>query len=415
MSASVLGQTLPSGIPTTNLKAYYSFNNSLNDLSGNNHTASYLGNSSRVDGYNPCLDSANNFQGYNEPASNSIEFPTTLMSAMNNLSAGSVSLCFNLDSLANHSHYFGIDNTLLAKQKHGSNSQLNLSIQDGKVRFHLTGGFPSATNFVSTTTVSINVWYNVTCTWDGQTIKMYINGVLDNSMSSSATLSNMSSPSYFAIGALNGIGGSGSYSSIDNVAFWSSSLSSSEVSQLYQSQLNCCTDSLEFHPQNFTAYSGTGWANFKCKSTDTAATYQWQQSSGAGWIDLTNLGNYSGATSDSIVITGVTSAMNNYGYRCIVTSCATDTSNVAVLTVENGIGLGESMLQKLTISPNPTIGLVSLNTSVIGTYELLTLDGRVHESGTAKQEYDLTTYPKGVYHLRLSTDEGTRVLKVVKN
>jgi hypothetical protein len=176
-----------------------------------------------------------------------------------------------------------------------------------------------------------------------------------------------------------------------------------------------CPDSLTTQPQNFTAYSSTGWANFKCESSDTAATYQWQQSNGAGWIDLTNLGNYSGATSDSLVITGVTSSMNNYGYRCIVASCKADTSDIAILTVANGIGLGESTLDKLTISPNPTNGIVSLNASVIGTYELLTLDGRVLESGTAKKDYDLTKYPNGVYNLRLSTDEGNRVLKVVKN
>ena len=176
-----------------------------------------------------------------------------------------------------------------------------------------------------------------------------------------------------------------------------------------------CPDSLTTQPQSFTAYSSTGWANFKCESSDTAATYQWQQSNGSGWLDLTNLGNYSGATSDSLVITGVTASMNNYGYRCIVTGCTTDTSDVAVLTVINGIGLGESTLDKLTISPNPTNGLVSLNISVVGNYEMLTLDGRVLEAGTAKKDYDLTKYPKGVYHLRLSTNEGTRVLKVVKN
>jgi hypothetical protein len=107
--------------------------------------------------------------------------------------------------------------------------------------------------------------------------------------------------------------------------------------------------------------------------------------------------------------------MNNYGYRCIVTGCTTDTSDVAVLTVANGIGLGESTLDKLTISPNPTNGIVNLNASVIGTYELLTLDGRILESGTAKKDYDLTKYPNGVYNLRLTTNEGTRVLKVVKN
>ena len=85
------------------------------------------------------------------------------------------------------------------------------------------------------------------------------------------------------------------------------------------------------------------------------------------------------------------------------------------LSVVNGIGLGESTLDNLTISPNPTNGVVSMNISVVGNYELLTLDGRVLESGTAKKDYDLTKYPTGVYHIRLSTDEGTRVLKVVKN
>jgi hypothetical protein len=198
---------------------------------------------------------------------------------------------------------------------------------------------------------------------------------------------------------------------IDDIGIWNRALSAQEISTLFSG----CQDSLFVNPQNFTAYSGTGWANFKCESSDTAATYQWQQSSGAGWSNLSNLGNYNGATSDSLVITGITASMNNYGYRCIVTGCTTDTSDVAVLTVANGIGLGESTLDKLTISPNPTNGVVSLNTSVVGNYELLTLDRRVLESGTAKKDYDLTRYPKGVYHLRLTTDEGTRVLKVVKN
>jgi hypothetical protein len=198
---------------------------------------------------------------------------------------------------------------------------------------------------------------------------------------------------------------------LDEIAVWNRALSAQEISTLFSG----CQDSLFVNPQSFTAFTNPGWANFQCKSTDTAATYQWQQNIGSGWSNLSNFGNYSGVTSDSLVITGVTATMNNYGYRCIVASCTTDTSDVAVLTVANGIGLGESTLDKLTISPNPTNGVVSMNISVVGTYELLTLDGRVLESGKAKKDYDLTTYPKGVYHLRLSTDEGSRVLKVVKN
>jgi hypothetical protein len=106
--------------------------------------------------------------------------------------------------------------------------------------------------------------------------------------------------------------------------------------------------------------------------------------------------------------------MNNYGYRCIVTGCSTDTSDVAVLTVTNGIGLGENALEKLMISPNPTTGIVSLSSEASGTYELLSLDRRLIESGEIKKEYDLSQQPNGVYNLRLQTADGTRVLKIVK-
>jgi hypothetical protein len=88
-----------------------------------------------------------------------------------------------------------------------------------------------------------------------------------------------------------------------------------------------------------------------------------------------------------------------------------DTMQVSI----SGIGLNEPNSVKLTVHPNPTVGMVSLNLTLIGTYELYSNDGRMLESGTAKKDYDLTRYPKGVYNLRLLTDEGSRVLKIVKN
>ena len=139
-----------------------------------------------------------------------------------------------------------------------------------------------------------------------------------------------------------------SWSSLSNLGIYSGATSDSLVissvtlgmnNYSYRCIVSSCTNdtsdvavltvsvSFTIRPQNFTAYSGTGWANFRCKSSDTTATYQWQESNGAGWVDLTNLGNYSGATSDSLVITGVTASMNNYGYRCIVTGYTTDTSD----------------------------------------------------------------------------------------
>ncbi len=65
-------------------------------------------------------------------------------------------------------------------------------------------------------------------------------------------------------------------------------------------------------------------------------TYQWQQKIGSGaWTSLTDGGVYSGSQTTALTLTGVTAAMNNYSYQCVVnSSCGgTVTSSVAVLTV----------------------------------------------------------------------------------
>jgi hypothetical protein len=77
---------------------------------------------------------------------------------------------------------------------------------------------------------------------------------------------------------------------------------------------------------------------FTLVAAGTTPTYQWQESTngGATWINVTNGGIYSGATTASLTLTGVTAGMNNYLYRNVVsgaTSCAALNSANAVLTV----------------------------------------------------------------------------------
>jgi hypothetical protein len=235
---------------------------------------------------------------------------------------------------------------------------------------------------------------------------MYINGVLDNSMSSSATLSNMSSPSYFAIGALSGIGSSGSYSSIDNVAFWSSSLSSSEVSQLYQSQLICCSDSIISQPSSTSFTTVPGTANFTVSHSDSSATYQWQQNIGTGWSNLSDLGIYSGTTTDSLGLNPISTALNGYGYRCLVNSCNMDTTNIAVLTVVVGdIGVNE-IVKDIIVSPNPTYGLLNIVLTSSAEYEVFNINGQRVAQGKTEGQIDITNLPTGSYQLIINNDDG---------
>ncbi|OWK73061.1 hypothetical protein CBW16_12555 [Flavobacteriaceae bacterium JJC] len=65
-----------------------------------------------------------------------------------------------------------------------------------------------------------------------------------------------------------------------------------------------------------------------------ATGYQWQVNQGSGFTDITNGGIYSGATTATLTINGVTSGLNGYAYRMTATGlCTPAVSNTAVLTV----------------------------------------------------------------------------------
>ncbi|MFN8242993.1 MAG: hypothetical protein U0X40_02965 [Ferruginibacter sp.] len=83
--------------------------------------------------------------------------------------------------------------------------------------------------------------------------------------------------------------------------------------------------------------------SFSVSATGTALTFQWQLSTDGGttWNNITNGGVYSGATTNTITLTGVTVAMNGYRYRCVIAgTCApAANSNAAVLTVNTPVSV----------------------------------------------------------------------------
>ncbi|RYE23942.1 MAG: T9SS type A sorting domain-containing protein [Sphingobacteriales bacterium] len=61
-----------------------------------------------------------------------------------------------------------------------------------------------------------------------------------------------------------------------------------------------------------------GDAAFSVTATGTNLTYTWQVDDGTGYVNITNSTLYSGATTNTLYITGVTSPMSGYLYQCIV-------------------------------------------------------------------------------------------------
>ena len=161
------------------------------------------------------------------------------------------------------------------------------------------------------------------------------------------------------------------------------------------------------------AVTGTQIFGSNLVQPNSVQVYATQQNPGNSYTWVVNGGALvSGQNSNSI---SVLWGSGGTGQITLQESNGLCTKNDTLQVDISGIGIPDLNSDALYIHPNPTNSLFSISVNIIGFYELLTLDGRVLEYGTAKKDYDLTKYPKGVYHLRLSTDEGTRVLKVVKN
>jgi hypothetical protein len=148
--------------------------------------------------------------------------------------------------------------------------------------------------------------------------------------------------------------------------------------------------SITSKPANLSRNAGQT-AIFKINTSGQVIRYQWQQqatSRRAAWTNITDGGNYSGATTPQLTITNVSTSISGYKYRCVVyTPCATTvTSSAATLTVartrgtapyvttEDPIGSNKFLFGKMaeeTISleayPNPNTGKFNL---VISNYSI---------------------------------------------
>jgi len=98
-----------------------------------------------------------------------------------------------------------------------------------------------------------------------------------------------------------------------------------------------CSPAIIVQPVNSSICSG-GNTSLSLTASGPSLTYQWQVYFGSSFANIGNVGVYNGTTTPILTITGATTAMNGYQYRCIVSgNCApvavshTDTLNVSAL------------------------------------------------------------------------------------
>jgi hypothetical protein len=148
-------------------------------------------------------------------------------------------------------------------------------------------------------------------------------------------------------------------------------------------------------------------ALFVCKSSDPAATFQWQNDSGSGFSNISNAGQYLGATNDSLNVSNLASANNNNRFRCVVTSGAcSDTSAIAILNTNSS-----SVATSLIIRPNFTEDIITIKApaSLVGkSYKISDVGGKVVMTGfiTGQEtEVSMGKLAKAMYFITVITDK----------
>jgi hypothetical protein len=103
---------------------------------------------------------------------------------------------------------------------------------------------------------------------------------------------------------------------------------------------------------------------FSAAATGTPApTLQWQRLAvGTGsWANISDGGNYSGATTTTLTVSSVTTAMNGDQFRCVATNASgSATSSQAQLTVNSGTTIDVGRLINLSVRSNAGTGAQTL-------------------------------------------------------
>jgi hypothetical protein len=388
MSSSSLKAQVPSYVPTNGLVGWWPFNGNANDESGNGNNGTVNGATLTSDRFG-IPNKAYDFNGVN-----SYIITTPFFNASSDFT---FSCWVNSNSSTSQTIVNTVPHTILG---YGINPWWGGA---GNIGFLYGSGFSNGwynnNYYFLNPNAYLNVWINHVIVKSNQIWQFYQNGVLVNTYNATTLPSGLISQLVF--GHCDPSICSETFSGkVDDISSWSRNLTQQEITALY----NGCQLSINSQPTNQTITVNNN-AQFAVSSSDPNATYQWQTDLGVGFQNLSSVGQYSGVTNDTLTVSYVTFANNNQPFRCIVSSgSCSDTSNVAVLTVNNNVGINEiSANQLFSVYPNPTSTVINLKSDVqlLGaTYFIYDNLGKTILSGKVTSEnmpIDLNQLAEGNY------------------
>jgi hypothetical protein len=304
---------VPNYVPTNGLVGWWPFNGNANDESGNNNNGNNNGAILTSDRFNNsnCAFDFNNCN-YIDVGMSSVNFSNSNFT---------ISLWFTRDSSQN--------GYLISKRY----SELFANFWQMRPNdFSINETTSNDSGFVAYNS-SLNQWYNYIVIRDGIELNLFVNGILQDSISTN-TILNLSNNTTIKIGAviapISGLVGC-HYGKIDDIGIWNRALNQQEITDLYTAAN--CSNNTSITPQSNSLATGST-ATYTATTSDPNPTYVWQSDFGQGFQTLNNFGNYSGVNTATLNIANVQLSEHNQPIRVITTSgnCI-DTSNVAVINI----------------------------------------------------------------------------------
>lgn len=210
-------------LPTYDLVAYYPFNGNANDESGNNNNGIIYGEATLTNDRHGLANKAYNFDGVNDyiniQSSSSLESPTTAIT---------ISAWIKPTDIDNKGAYF------LCKNSTGNLDPFQYRMLVGSDKnFHLGFKYSSSeyTGFNHLISINNNEWIYLASTFDGNTVKFYVNGNLVGQQNYNGSIfpdSKSLDIGRDAHGPIEWMKGS-----IDDVRIYRRALSSDEIQTLY--------------------------------------------------------------------------------------------------------------------------------------------------------------------------------------
>ena len=215
------------------------------------------------------------------------------------------------------------------------------------VKSYTCSGPPLQSILSGTVPISPGIWYHVGFYAGPDSLKLYVNGVLDKKMLSANPITYSATTKVY----LGGTNISPNYplnGSIDNVRFYNRKISNAEMYQLYLTDPSCIqypVSTFSFSPSSICAGSSVSMTDL---SSNTPTSWNWQTA---------------GASSASSAVNNPTLTFPNPGTYSIA------------LTAANGLGGGNTSVQTITVLPNPLISIASSSVFCSGQGGTLTASG----------------------------------------